>query len=151
MGAEKALFRALKTKSNTPKYGIIYQSTYIGRAAPRDKGRISRYVANKCSMACRIDNFSTEPSTRFGEAFKGQVNERLEFYATGKKPAKNLDVMHAAMAPLGDATEKDSDGEMADAPEPAKKSKKDKKDKKDKKHKDKKRKRDEEEVAVVNA
>lgn len=93
MGAEKALFRALKSKSNTPKYGILYHSSFIGKASPRDKGRISRYVANKCSMACRIDNFSTEPSTRYGEAFKSQVNDRLEFYATGKKPKKNMDVM----------------------------------------------------------
>lgn len=100
MGAEKALFRALKSKSNTPKYGIIYHSSYIGRASPRDKGRISRYVANKCSMACRIDNFSMEPTTRFGEAFKEQVNDRLEFYATGKKPSKNADVMVRATNPL---------------------------------------------------
>ncbi|PWI72303.1 SIK1-like protein [Purpureocillium lilacinum] len=151
MGAEKALFRALKSKSNTPKYGIIYHSSFIGKASSRDKGRISRYVANKCSMACRIDNFSMEPSTRFGEAFKEQVNDRLEFYATGKKPLKNADVMKATIASLGDAVGKDSDDEMADAPEPssAKKAKKEKKEKKDKKEKskDKKRKRDEEEAA----
>jgi len=32
LGAEKALFRALKTRGNTPKYGIIYHSTFIGKA-----------------------------------------------------------------------------------------------------------------------
>jgi nucleolar protein 56 len=57
LGAEKALFRALKTKGNTPKYGLIYHSTFIGRAAPKNKGRIARYVANKCSIAARIDSF----------------------------------------------------------------------------------------------
>lgn len=93
LGAEKALFRALKAKSNTPKYGLIYHSSFIGKAGVRNKGRISRYLANKCSMASRIDNFSEEPSTRFGEALKQQVEDRLEFYATGKKPAKNADVM----------------------------------------------------------
>lgn len=93
LGAEKALFRALKTKSNTPKYGLIYHSSFIGKAGVRNKGRISRYLANKCSMASRIDNFSEEPSTRFGEALKQQVEDRLEFYATGKKPAKNAEVM----------------------------------------------------------
>ncbi len=35
LGAEKALFRALKTKGNTPKYGLIYHSTFIGRAQVR--------------------------------------------------------------------------------------------------------------------
>ena len=29
LGAEKALFRALKTKGNTPKYGLIFHSTFI--------------------------------------------------------------------------------------------------------------------------
>ncbi|KND86804.1 Nucleolar protein 56 [Tolypocladium ophioglossoides CBS 100239] len=149
MGAEKALFRALKSKSNTPKYGIIYHSSFIGRAAPRDKGRISRYVANKCSMACRIDNFSMEPSTRFGEAFKEQVNDRLEFYATGKKPSKNADVMKAAIASLGDVADGGSDAEMADAPAPASAKKDKKKKEKKEKSKDKKRKRDEEETATV--
>lgn len=93
LGAEKALFRALKTKSNTPKYGLIYHSSFIGKAGVRNKGRISRYLANKCSMASRIDNFTEEPSTRFGEALRQQVEDRLEFYASGKKPAKNSDVM----------------------------------------------------------
>ncbi|KAJ1877211.1 Nucleolar protein 56, partial [Kickxella alabastrina] len=38
LGAEKALFRALKTKGNTPKYGLIYNSTFIGRAGTKNKG-----------------------------------------------------------------------------------------------------------------
>ena len=43
LGAEKALFRALKTKGNTPKYGLLYHSTFIGRANGKDKGKVSRY------------------------------------------------------------------------------------------------------------
>ena len=58
LGAEKALFRAIKTRSNTPKYGLIYHSSFISRAGLANKGRISRYLANKCSIACRIDCFS---------------------------------------------------------------------------------------------
>jgi nucleolar protein 56 len=42
LGAEKALFRALKTKGNTPKYGLLFHSSFIGRAQPKNKGRISR-------------------------------------------------------------------------------------------------------------
>merc|ERR1711939_341254 len=67
LGAEKALFRALKTRGNTPKYGLIFHSTFIGRAASKNKGRISRYLANKCSIACRIDNFADEPTSKFGD------------------------------------------------------------------------------------
>merc|ERR1712195_102636 len=66
LGAEKALFRALKTKGNTPKYGLIYHSTFIGRADAKNKGRISRYLANKCSIATRIDSFSDEPTRLYG-------------------------------------------------------------------------------------
>ena len=89
LGAEKALFRALKTKGNTPKYGLLYHSSFIGRAAQKNKGRISRFLANKCSIASRIDNFSESPSTIFGEALKKQVEERLDFYASGAQPMKN--------------------------------------------------------------
>mmetsp|Transcript_70679 Transcript_70679/g.188460 ORF Transcript_70679/g.188460 Transcript_70679/m.188460 type:complete len:439 (-) Transcript_70679:409-1725(-) len=69
LGAEKALFRALKTKGNTPKYGLIFHSTFIGRAAAKNKGRVSRYLANKCSLASRIDCFSDQDAHTniFGE------------------------------------------------------------------------------------
>merc|ERR1712211_219995 len=73
LGAEKALFRALKTKGNTPKYGLIFHSTFIGRAQQKNKGRISRYLANKCSMASRIDCFSDDATTVFGEKLREQV------------------------------------------------------------------------------
>merc|ERR1712057_137517 len=66
LGAEKALFRALKTRGNTPKYGLIFHSTFIGRAAPKNKGRISRYLANKASLASRIDCFRDEPTSAYG-------------------------------------------------------------------------------------
>ncbi|KAK3109300.1 Nucleolar protein 56 [Teratosphaeriaceae sp. CCFEE 6253] len=97
LGAEKALFRALKTKGNTPKYGLIYHSSFIGRAGTKNKGRISRFLANKASIASRIDNFSMQPTRVFGEALKGQVEERLRFYAEGINPTKNADAMKAAM------------------------------------------------------
>ena len=93
LGAEKALFRALKTKGNTPKYGLLYHSSFIGRASQKNKGRISRFLANKCSIASRIDGFSETPSTVFGETMKNQVEERLAFYATGAPPTKNAVAM----------------------------------------------------------
>ena len=40
LGAEKALFRALKTKSSTPKYGLIYHASLVGQAAPKNKGKV---------------------------------------------------------------------------------------------------------------
>lgn len=97
LGAEKALFRALKTKGNTPKYGLLYHSTFIGRAGSKNKGRISRYLANKCSIASRIDCFTEVPTHVFGEKLRQQVEDRLRFYETGDIPKKNLDVMKEAI------------------------------------------------------
>jgi nucleolar protein 56 len=70
LGAEKALFRALKTKGKTPKYGLIFNSTFIGRAGMKNKGRVSRYLANKCAIAARLDSFSENPTSKFGETLK---------------------------------------------------------------------------------
>ena len=128
LGAEKALFRALKTKGNTPKYGLIYHSTFIGRADAKNKGRISRYLANKCSIATRIDSFSDgTPSNLYGQKLRDQVEERLKFYETGQAPRKNLDVMQEVARELGAID--DDDEEMA-AVTPSKKDKKKKKKRK---------------------
>jgi len=100
LGAEKALFRALKTRGNTPKYGLIFHSSAIGKAAAKNRGRISRYLANKCAIAARIDSFSDVSTSKFGETLKEQVEERLKFYDTGVQPRKNIDVMQQAVKAL---------------------------------------------------
>ena len=141
LGAEKALFRALKTKGNTPKYGLIYHSSFIGRAGQKNKGRISRFLANKVSIVSRIDNFTDTPSTKYGEVLKRQVEERLQFYESGETPTKNADAMEEAAAavlasikvsapePKKEKKRKADDGDTKEK----KKSKKEKKEKKEKK------------------
>ncbi|KAI3540217.1 NOSIC domain-containing protein [Colletotrichum filicis] len=54
-GAEKALFRALKTKHDTPKYGIIYHSSLVGQATGKNKGKIARSLAAKTGLGLRVD------------------------------------------------------------------------------------------------
>ncbi|CAL0325299.1 unnamed protein product [Lupinus luteus] len=127
LGAEKALFRALKTKGNTPKYGLIFHSSFIGRASAKNKGRMARYLANKCSIASRIDCFSEREkgTTAFGEKLREQVEERLDFYDKGIAPRKNIDVMRSA---LESADNKDTEIETEEVPLEAS-SKKDKKKK----------------------
>jgi len=106
LGAEKALFRALKARGNTPKYGLIFHSSFIGRAGAKNKGRISRYLANKCSIASRIDAFSDESTTVFGSKLKEQVEDRLKFYETGDLPRKNVEVMAEAVEEAADEVKK---------------------------------------------
>ncbi|KAL0949048.1 hypothetical protein HGRIS_009141 [Hohenbuehelia grisea] len=55
LGAEKALFRALKTKHDTPKYGLIYHASLIGQAPPKLKGKMARMVATKAALSIRVD------------------------------------------------------------------------------------------------
>ena len=93
LGAEKALFRALKTRSKTPKYGLLYNSSFIGKAKAKNKGKISRYLANKLAMCARIDYFSNDRFDEYGNELKKQIEERQTYLDTGVKPRKNMDVM----------------------------------------------------------
>ncbi|KAK5671459.1 Nucleolar protein 56 [Batrachochytrium dendrobatidis] len=132
LGAEKALFRALKTRGNTPKYGLIYHSTFIGRAAQKNKGRISRVLANKVSIASRIDCFLDNPTSKFGEFLRDQVEERLRFYEEGVTPRKNADVMADALKAAGidmDIDEEEEAPEVASTPAKKRKSSKESKEK----------------------
>ncbi|KAH9002821.1 Nop-domain-containing protein [Lactarius hatsudake] len=104
LGAEKALFRALKTKGNTPK-------------VPNIKGRISRFLANKCSIASRIDCFSETPTPKFGEALRQQVEERLLFFEKGEAPGKNADAIRKVLDQLSLEKKQQEDQDMADATE----------------------------------
>ncbi|KAI6182084.1 SnoRNA binding domain protein [Aphelenchoides bicaudatus] len=60
LGAEKALFRALKTKRETPKYGLIYHAQLVGSVGGPLKGKIARKLAAKVSLATRIDALCDE-------------------------------------------------------------------------------------------
>ncbi|KIY45128.1 Nop-domain-containing protein [Fistulina hepatica ATCC 64428] len=68
LGAEKALFRALKTKHDTPKYGLIYHASLIGQAPPKLKGKMARMVATKTALATRVDALTDEDGKSEAEA-----------------------------------------------------------------------------------
>ncbi|EZG78156.1 nucleolar protein 5 [Gregarina niphandrodes] len=78
LGAEKALFRALKTRSNTPKYGLVYHAKVVGQAPPKIKGKMSRVIANKIALCVRTDAYGepTEPGVAVGA--KAFCEKRLE-------------------------------------------------------------------------
>ena len=100
LGAEKALFRAIKTKTATPKYGLIFHSTFIGRADMKDKGKMSRYLSNKCAIAARIDCFSEKPNMVIGTKLRVMVEDRLSFFKTGVVPKTNEEFMEEALNEL---------------------------------------------------
>jgi len=78
LGAEKALFRALKTKHDTPKYGLIYHASLVGQASPKNKGKISRVLAAKCSLAVRVDALADDDAAAGANAVGADMRAKVE-------------------------------------------------------------------------
>jgi nucleolar protein 56 len=71
LGAEKALFRAVKTKAKPPKHGLIFQHPYVNSAPRGIRGLRARHLAAKLSIAARADAFS-------GNFIADQLKKELE-------------------------------------------------------------------------
>mgnify|MGYP001142002421 FL=1 len=83
LGAEKALFRSLKTGANPPKHGILFQHAAV-HAAPRwQRGKIARAVAAKAAIAARVDLFKAGLNETLLEKLNVRVKEIGDKY---KKP-----------------------------------------------------------------
>ncbi|GMI02463.1 hypothetical protein TrLO_g40 [Triparma laevis f. longispina] len=158
LGAEKALFRALKTKHDTPKYGLIYHASLIGQAQPKNKGKIARVLAAKTSLATRVDALSDDPSSEIGLASRAKVEARLaQLEGTVQAGGNGVTAAQTPtyVAPVNGGGHNDSSdmvgieakkakkekkekkrkSEGGEATEPEKKKKKEKKEKKEKKSK----------------
>ncbi|MCO5579036.1 hypothetical protein L7F22_032888 [Adiantum nelumboides] len=77
LGAEKALFRALKTKHATPKYGLIFNASLVGQAAPKLKGKISRSLAAKSALSVRCDALGDAQDATIGFECRAKLENRL--------------------------------------------------------------------------
>ena len=69
--------RALKTKHDTPKYGLIYHASLVGQTAPKHKGKISRMLAAKASLCVRVDALGEDNDRMMGLASRAMVEERV--------------------------------------------------------------------------
>jgi len=86
LGAEKALFRALRTGGKPPKHGIIFQYPEIHRAPRWQRGKIARALAGKLAIAARVDAFTGEYiGDQLKEALRKRIEEIKKLYA---KPPK---------------------------------------------------------------
>lgn len=77
LGAEKALFRALKTRRDTPKYGLIYHASLVGQTTAKNKGKISRMLAAKTSLAIRYDALGEDTNAEMGVENRAKLEARL--------------------------------------------------------------------------
>jgi len=84
LGAEKALFKALKTKHDTPKYGLIYHAQLVGQASSKMKGKVSRMLAAKASLATRVDALGEETNTDMGIEHRAKVESRIRQLESGQ-------------------------------------------------------------------
>jgi len=83
LGAEKALFRALKTKHDTPKYGLIYHASLITGSNPKLKGKVSRMLAAKAALAVRVDALGEDGDAELGIEHRAKVEARLRILDEG--------------------------------------------------------------------
>ena len=58
LGAEKALFRSLRTGARPPKHGVLFQHALVHGSRRTLRGKISRVFAGKIAIAARTDAFS---------------------------------------------------------------------------------------------
>jgi len=75
LGAEKALFRSLKTGARPPKHGIIFQHPLIHDAKKWQRGKIARALAGKLAIAARTDAFG---GRYIGDELKADLEKRVE-------------------------------------------------------------------------
>ena len=75
LGAEKALFRHLKTGADPPKYGILHEHPIIAKMPFEKKGRAARVIADKLAIAAKIDFFKGE---FIGDKLRIEIEKKLE-------------------------------------------------------------------------
>ena len=86
LGAEQALFRALKTGAKPPKHGVIFQYTSIHSAPWWQRGKIARTLAGKIAIAARIDLFSGEYiADQLKQNVQSRIGEIKRKYPTAPK------------------------------------------------------------------
>jgi len=74
LGAEKALFRHIKTGAKCPKYGVIFSHVLIANARHDVKGKVARALADKLSIAAKVDLFKGE---FVGDGLRKGLEERF--------------------------------------------------------------------------
>tara|TARA_Y100000310_G_scaffold325649_1_gene389410 strand:+ start:66 stop:917 length:852 start_codon:yes stop_codon:yes gene_type:complete len=75
LGAEKALFRHIKTGSRSPKYGVIFSHQLIQKAKREKRGKAARMLADKLSLCARLDFFKGEMKAK---EYKKELEEKLK-------------------------------------------------------------------------
>ena len=91
LGAEKALYRFLKTGEKRPKHGLIFQWNQIRSAKPWQRGKIARVVAGKVGLSAKVDYFSGEfIGDQLSDAIEKKIKEIEKKYPTPPKRVEQV-------------------------------------------------------------
>ncbi len=80
LGAEKALFRSLKTGSQPPKHGLLFQHALVHSAPRWQRGKIARAIAAKAAIAARVDVYGEGLNQVLLEKLNVRVDEISKKY-----------------------------------------------------------------------
>tara|TARA_Y100000310_G_scaffold343479_1_gene451331 strand:+ start:1231 stop:2172 length:942 start_codon:yes stop_codon:yes gene_type:complete len=75
LGAEKALFRHIKTNAKCPKFGVIHAHPLVQKAGKKNQGKMARTLADKLSLCARLDFFKGEFKAK---EYRKELEKRLK-------------------------------------------------------------------------
>jgi nucleolar protein 56 len=96
LGAEKALFRALRTGAPPPKHGIIFQHKLVHSAPSWQRGKVARSLAAKIALAARVDAYRGEREERLDTQLEKRIEEIKAKYPKAPKPSKQKGAKYGA-------------------------------------------------------
>lgn len=82
LGAEKALFRHLRTRARSPKYGILYIHPQVQDTSDRHKGKVARFIADQLSIAAKVDYYNGE---YVGDMLKKKIDTKVKKFQESKR------------------------------------------------------------------
>jgi len=88
LGAEKALFRALRTGAPPPKHGVIFQHKLVHSAPSWQRGKVARSLAAKIALAARVDVYRGEREVSLDSQLEKRLEEIKSKYPNAPKPSK---------------------------------------------------------------
>ncbi|MDP7323460.1 MAG: C/D box methylation guide ribonucleoprotein complex aNOP56 subunit, partial [Candidatus Woesearchaeota archaeon] len=75
LGAEKALFRHLKTGANSPRYGFLHEHPLLAKSKKKIQGKVARALADKIAIAAKVDYFKGKP---IGEKLRKSLEAKFK-------------------------------------------------------------------------
>lgn len=102
LGAEKALFRSLKTGTQPPKHGILFQHPVVHASPKWQRGKMARAIASKAAIASRVDVYGGGLNQTLLEKLNVRVTEIGEKYKVPPQrpiPPQRVERQHGGFKP----------------------------------------------------